>query len=85
MEIGDSCGWPAQVRCTAGAAEAHHVVSLVIELDQVGLGPGISQQGLGAHHYQGLAELAVDLAPQQVEVVGRGCAVGNLRQQRLSG
>ena len=38
----------------------------------------MAQQVLGGHHDEGLAELAVDLAPQQVEVVGGGGAVGDL-------
>ena len=38
---------------------------------QAGLGGRVAQQRLGRHHDQRLAELAVDLAAQQVEVVGR--------------
>ncbi len=39
---------------------------------------GVPQQALGAHDDEGLAELAVHLAAQHVEVVGRRCAVDDL-------
>ena len=39
---------------------------------------GVAQQALGRHHHQRLAEAALDLAPQHVEVVGRRRAVDDL-------
>ena len=39
----------------------------------------MAQEGLGRRDHQRLAELSLDLSPQQVEVVGRGCGVAYLR------
>ena len=57
----------------------HLVIGNVIKLPEARLGLRVAQQVLGRHHNQRLPELAVDLPPQQVEIVGRRRAVGNLR------
>ena len=54
------------------------VRGLVVELVEVGARGGVPQQVLRAHHDERLAERAVQLAAQQVEVVGRGGHVGDL-------
>lgn len=57
---------------TRGEKGYLHVVGLdVVELVQRGLGLGVAEQVLGGHHDERLAELAVQLAPQAVEVVSR--------------
>lgn len=66
------------------ALEAHPLDALVIgdviKLPQMALGCRVPQQILRREDKQRLAELPVDLAPQQMEVVGWGCAVGNLQK-----
>ena len=57
----------------------HLVIGNVIKLPEARLGLRVAQQVLGRHHDQRLPELAVDLPPQQVEVVCRRRAIGNLR------
>mmetsp|Transcript_5104 Transcript_5104/g.9616 ORF Transcript_5104/g.9616 Transcript_5104/m.9616 type:complete len:214 (-) Transcript_5104:1214-1855(-) len=60
-------------------AAALRVVALdVIKLVQLGLGRRVAQQILGRHHHQRLAELAVHLAAEAVEVVGGGGDVHHL-------
>ena len=64
------------------ALEAHAldvgVRGLVVELVEVGFRRRVPQQIFRAHHDERLAERAVELAPQEVEVVGRRCDVGDL-------
>lgn len=60
----------------------HLVIGEVVKLPQAGLGLGVAQQVLGRHDHERLAELAVDLAPQQVEIVGGRRAVGDLRGEQ---
>mmetsp|Transcript_19039 Transcript_19039/g.41041 ORF Transcript_19039/g.41041 Transcript_19039/m.41041 type:complete len:611 (-) Transcript_19039:1833-3665(-) len=64
------------------ALEAHThdagVIGLVVKLPQGGLGLGMAQQVLGGEDDKGLAELAVDLAPEHHKVVGGCGAVDNL-------
>jgi hypothetical protein len=59
--------------------QGYLVVGDLIELPEAGLGLRVAQQVLGRHHNKRLSELAVNLAPQQVEVVGRCCDIGHLR------
>lgn len=59
--------------------QGYLVVGDLIELPEAGLGLRVAQQVLGGHHNKRLSELAVNLAPQQVEVVGRCCDIGHLR------
>ena len=54
------------------------VIRLVVKLPQGGDGPVVTQQPFGRRDDEGLPELAVDLAAQQVEVVGRRCAICDL-------
>mmetsp|Transcript_26187 Transcript_26187/g.70841 ORF Transcript_26187/g.70841 Transcript_26187/m.70841 type:complete len:310 (+) Transcript_26187:942-1871(+) len=54
------------------------VIWMVVKLGELALALGVAQQGLGAHHNQGLAELAVHLSAQDVEEVGRCGDVDNL-------
>ncbi len=57
------------------------VVRDVIKFPKRALGSRMPQQILGGEDQQRLAELAVDLASEQMEVVGRGGAVCNLQAQ----
>eukprot|EP00951_Prasinocladus_malaysianus_P016335 scaffold127235_cov23-Prasinocladus_malaysianus.AAC.1 len=54
------------------------VVRQIVKLVDGRLGLGVPQEVLGAEVDEGLAELAVDLAAQQVEVVGGGGHVCDL-------
>ena len=48
------------------------------ELRDLGDGGGETEEGLGRHHYERLAEVAFHLAAEGMEIVGRGGDVGHL-------
>src|SRR5690606_29105245 len=48
------------------------------EFPDRGNGGGVTQEGFGRHDYEGLAVVALHLAAERVEEVGRGGDVGHL-------
>ena len=73
----------ASTCCNNAQKNADLVVRLVIKLPERRL--GLAQQVLGLHENQGLPELAVDLPPQQVEVVCWCRAISHLQAGFVSG